>query len=54
MTKRLYVPEHVARKVNKPAGMEDLPKPVKTAFGKDQVESKNENDPSEMDASALE
>ena len=54
MTKKLYVPEHVARKASKPAGMEDIPKPVKTAFGKDQAESKNENDPSEMDASALE
>ena len=52
MTKKLYVPEHVARKAKKPAGIEDIPQPVKTAFGKDRAESKNESDPSEMDASA--
>ena len=54
MTKKLYVPEHIARKVNKPAGMEDIPSSVKTAFGKDKPEDKNENDPSEMDASVIE
>ena len=39
MTKKLYVPD---------------PEALKKAFGKDKEPSKNENDPSEMDVSALE
>ena len=51
MTKKLYVPEHLTVK---PKGMENIPTPIKTAFGKDKEESKNENEPSQMEASALE
>ena len=53
MTKKLYVPDHVAKKVNKPADMENISQPLKTAFGKTK-ESANESDPSQMEASALE
>ena len=51
MTKKLYVPDHMAVK---PKDMEKIPRSIKTAFGKDKEESKNENDPSKMEASALE
>ena len=51
MTKKLYVPDHMAVK---PKDMENIPRSIKTAFGKDKEESKNENDPSQMEASALE
>ena len=53
MTKKLYVPDNVAKKYKKPQGMEDIPKPMKAAFGK-QKENKNENDPSQMEGSVLE
>ena len=51
MTKKLYVPDHMTVK---PKDMENIPRSIKTAFGKDKEESKNENDPSQMEASALE
>ena len=41
MTKKLYVPDHMAVK---PKDMENIPRSIKTAFGKDKEESKNEND----------
>ena len=45
MTKKLYVPDHMAVK---PKDMEKIPRSIKTAFGKDKEESKNENDPSKI------
>lgn len=53
MTKKLYVPDHVAKKVNKPADMENISQPIKTAFGKPR-ENANEADPSKMESSAIE
>lgn len=50
MTKKFYVPDHVARK---PKDMENIPTPIKTAFREDKKESKNEKDPSQMEVSAL-
>ena len=38
MNKKLYVPEHVARKIKQPDGMEKIPKPLETAFGKPKEE----------------
>ena len=54
MTKKLFVPDHVARKMNNPKGMEDIPKPLETAFGKPKEQSKNEDDPSQINASVIE
>lgn len=56
MTKKLFVPDHVARNMSKRGESSELPKPVEAAFGKgaDAVDNKNESDPSEMDGSALE
>ena len=42
MNKKLYVPEHVARKIKQPDGMEKIPKPLETAFGKPK-EEENKN-----------
>lgn len=53
MTKKLYVPDHVARKMSKPADMENISQPLKTAF-RQPKENANESDPSEMESSALE
>ena len=53
MTKKLYVPDNVAKKAKKPMGMENIPKPMETAFGKPRAESKNESDPSKIDGSSL-
>lgn len=54
MTKKLFVPEHVARAADKAIkGSEAMPKPIENAFGKG-AESKNEDDPSQMEASSLE
>lgn len=52
MTNKLYVPDHLVKKMNKPAGMEDIAQPLATAFGKSQ-ENKNENDPSDLEESAI-
>tara|TARA_B110000285_G_scaffold164762_1_gene184032 strand:- start:574 stop:1065 length:492 start_codon:yes stop_codon:yes gene_type:complete len=55
MNKKLYVPEHVARKMKQPEGMDKIPKPLETAFGKPkEEENKNENDPSKLGVSVLE
>ena len=54
MTKKLFVPDHVAKKMNNPKGMEDIPKPLETAFGKPKEQSKNEDDPSQIGASVIE
>ena len=54
MTKKLFVPDHVAARMKKPAGMEDIPSAMQTAFGKPKAENLNENNPSDMDQSALE
>ena len=54
MNKKLYVPEHVARKMKQPDGMEKIPKPLETAFGKPKEENQNENDPSKLGVSVLE
>lgn len=54
MTNKLYVPDHVLAKMNKPDGMEKISQPLETAFGKSQAhKNKNENDPSEMEESTL-
>ena len=42
MSKKLYVPDHVAEKA------------IKAGFRDNQPKSKNEDDPSEMEASSLE
>ena len=54
MTKKLFVPDHVAKKMSNPKGMEDIPKPLETAFGKPKEQSKNEDDPSQIGASVIE
>ena len=53
MNKKLYVPDNVLKKNKKPQGMEDIPQPMKAAFGK-QKGNKNEKDPSKIEVSALE
>ena len=56
-TKKLFVPEHVARAAVKDKGLSsELPKALETAFGKkkEEEENKNENDPSNLEPSALE
>mgnify|MGYP000878171014 CR=1 FL=1 len=54
MTKKLFVPDHVAARMNKPADMEKIPTAMQTAFGKTKEEGKNESDPSQIDQSAIE
>ena len=56
MTKKFFVPDHVAKAVAKGKSVEKtkLPDPLETAFGKhSSEENKNENDPSELDSSAI-
>ena len=54
MTKKLFVPEHVAKSANKAIkGASELPQPIENAFGKG-AKSKNTDDPSEMEQSSLE
>ena len=54
MTKKLFVPEHVARATAKATGeSSEIPKPIENAFGKG-ADSKNSDDPSEMETSSLE
>jgi len=54
MTKKLFVPEHVARATAKATGeSSEIPKPIENAFGKG-ADSKNSDDPSEMEPSSLE
>ena len=53
MTKKLFVPEHVARAASKASGKSDLPTPIANAFGKG-TENKNADDPSEIKESSLE
>jgi chaperonin GroES len=54
MTNKLFVPDHVARAAKKAIKEnESIPKPIENAFGKSS-ESKNEDDPSQMEASSLE
>ena len=54
--KKLFVPDNVARAAAKNKGpSSELPKPLETAFGKKkEEENKNENDPSNLETSALE
>jgi co-chaperonin GroES (HSP10) len=54
MTKKLYVPDHVAARMKKPDGMANIPDPLQTAFGKPKPDNLNENNPSDMEESALE
>jgi len=54
MTNKLFVPDHVAKAAQKAIKENpQMPKPIENAFGKG-TDSKNEDDPSQMDASALE
>ena len=57
MTKKLYVPEHVARNLANKKEPE-MPKAIKTAFGsgasKEPEKTKNEENPSDLDSSVLE
>ncbi len=54
MTNKLFVPDHVAKAAQKAIKENpQMPKPIENAFGKG-AEIKNEDDPSQMDASALE
>jgi co-chaperonin GroES (HSP10) len=54
MTNKLFVPDHVAKAAQKAIKENpQMPKPIENAFGKG-ADSKNEDDPSKMDASALE
>lgn len=54
MTKKLFVPEHVAKAAQKAIKENStVPKPIENAFGKG-GKHKNEDDPSEMEQSSLE
>ena len=57
MTKKLYVPEHVARSLANKKEPE-MPKAIKTAFGggasREPEKSKNEDDPSNLESSVIE
>ena len=54
MTKKLFVPEHVARAaVNVTGESSEIPKPLENAFGKG-AKNKNADDPSEIKQSSLE
>ena len=57
MTKKLYVPEHVARSLANKKEPE-MPKALKTAFGggasREPEKSKNEDDPSNLESSVIE
>ena len=54
MTKKLFVPQHVAKAAEKAIkGAGAMPKPIENAFGKG-ADNKNEDDPSKMEASSLE
>ena len=53
MTNKLFVPDHVAKAAQKAIKENTpMPKPIENAFGKG-AEKTNEDDPSQMDASAL-
>jgi len=54
MTKKLFVPEHVARAAGNVTGeSSEIPKPLENAFGKG-AKNKNADDPSEIKQSSLE
>jgi co-chaperonin GroES (HSP10) len=54
MTNKLFVPDHVAKAARKAIKENaEMPKPIENAFGKGAA-NKNEDDPSQMEASALE
>ncbi len=54
MTSKLFVPDHVAKAAQKAIKENPvMPKPIENAFGKSS-ESKNEDDPSQMESSSLE
>ena len=54
MTKKLFVPEHVAKAAQKAIKENStVPKPIENAFGKG-GKHKNEDDPSELEQSSLE
>jgi len=54
MTKKLFVPEHVAKAAATAIkGSSEIPKPIENAFGK-VAKNKNSDDPSDMKQSALE
>ena len=53
MTKKLFVPEHVAKAAQKAIKENStIPKPIENAFGKG-GKHKNEDDPSEMEQSSI-
>ena len=52
MTNKLFVPDHVAKAAQKAIKENTpMPKPIENAFGKG-ADKTNEDDPSQMDASA--
>mgnify|MGYP003630282946 CR=1 FL=1 len=54
MTKKLFVPEHVAKAAATAIkGSSEIPKPIENAFGK-VAKNKNSDDPSDIKQSALE
>ena len=54
MTSKLFVPDHVAKAAQKAIKENPvMPKPIENAFGKSS-ETKNEDDPSQMESSSLE
>ena len=54
MTKKLFVPEHVARATAKAIQeVPEIPKSIENAFGKS-AKNKNSDDPSDLEQSALE
>jgi hypothetical protein len=55
MTKKLFVPDHVARAMANKGATSELPRSLENAFGiKPPEESKNEQNPSEFDGSVIE
>ena len=52
MTKKLFVPERMAKAPEAPKS--DIPPAINQAFEDDEADSKNNEDPSKMEASALE
>ena len=55
MTKKLFVPDHVARAMANKGATSELPRSLENAFGiEPPEESKNEQNPSEFDGSVIE
>ena len=52
MAKKLFVPERMAKAPEAPKS--DIPPAINQAFEDDEADSKNNEDPSKMEASALE